>query len=66
VASDGLDFAHAMGRIYDLFTNLKHCDLLAADRLLADLRIAADIELATDLQKKGADLLRLMGRITEI
>jgi hypothetical protein len=47
VAPDGFDFAHAMGRIYDFFTNLKHSDLLAADRFRDDFRTAVDIELTT-------------------
>jgi hypothetical protein len=47
VAPDSLDLPHAMGGIYDLFTNLKHSDLLAADRFRDAFRTAADIELAS-------------------
>jgi hypothetical protein len=46
VAPDGFDFAHAMGGIDYFFTNLKHSDLLAANRFHAAFQTAADIGLA--------------------
>jgi hypothetical protein len=66
VAPDGFDFAHTVGGIDDFFTNLKHSDLLAANRTHAAFQTAADIELATGEQKYGVYFLRSMGRISEI